>query len=211
MEAVAERHTHSLRKGLTHVSPTSAHFLAGAATATFVFAVAVSLRRSRWFRAERAHRFSARENHAWCLAWADVFEEIDDSAALECLLAARGWEEERTYEAVLREATCFDALGRLEEAFEAYAAAVVLAPRGEGGEALFSAALLAGQLCRPQEALTHLRLAMMGDPFLYEVVEALGESDEDPFRDIRRSPDFRALLREARRWANNASRSRSGA
>lgn len=157
----------------------------------------------RW-RARDAPR-SQDEERAWCLAWAGFFEEQEDAgAALECLQRARALtDEEPDHEHLLWEASCLDRLGRLEEALAAYEAAISVAPRGEC-EATFSAAILAGQLALPDVVLVHLRLALMADPFLVEVVDALAESDEDPFAVVRRAPAFRQLLREARAWARAA-------
>ena len=144
------------------------------------------------------------DQHAWCLAWASWFEEQEDAAAaLECLRCARGFVDEADHDHLLWEGACLDRLGHLEDALAAFEAAVAVAPRGEC-EAAFSAAIVAGQLAREEPALLNLRLALMADPFLVEVVDALAESDDDPFAPLRARPEFRKLLREARAWGRTA-------
>ncbi|HWH08225.1 MAG TPA: hypothetical protein VNX21_03430, partial [Candidatus Thermoplasmatota archaeon] len=135
-----------------------------------------------------------------CLDWADFFEREDDpAAAAECLRAARGLAEEDEYDVVLWEATCHERLGNLEDALATYEAALLVAPKGDA-EAAFGAAMVAGQLGRADVALTDLRLALMADPSLLETLEDF-DPDEDPFRTMRAAPEFRRLLKDARRWA----------
>lgn len=134
------------------------------------------------------------------LDYADLLEREEDPAAvLACLRAAQAHAEEEEYDVVLWEATCHERLGDLEEALERYEAAIVLAPKGDA-QAAFSAAMIAGQLGRSEGALTALRIALMSDPALLEALDDF-EPDEDPFRDLRASPEFRRLRRDARGWA----------
>ncbi|HWH09253.1 MAG TPA: hypothetical protein VNX21_08640, partial [Candidatus Thermoplasmatota archaeon] len=179
------------------VAPLAAAFVVG------VVAAGGALGAVAWRRG-RPEPVTPEDPQAWCLAWAAFFDEAGDAeAALECLAAARAHADEEDHELLLWEASCLDHLGRLEDALAKYEAAVAVAPRGEC-EAAFGAAILAGQLGREQEALLHLRLCLMADPFLHEVLDELSGTKEDPFAPLRPRPGYRQLLRDARGWARAA-------
>lgn len=147
---------------------------------------------------------------AECLEWAAFLEERgDEHGALECLGVARQLAGKATFDVLQWEASCLEMLGRLDDAIEKLEQALAADPTPhEAVEASIGIAILASQAEEPSKALPHLRLALMADPtgtlsYIQEMGYAKGE---DPFANLRHLPEFRQLLREARRWARAADR-----